>query len=165
MSWSKNDEWSLFDEIKGIEIDWKAFSFLTNRTGMDLYILDADDNPRRCTDLREWNSWMGDNPNRRIVAQRQLKTADITVSTVFLDIDHNFMNRSRTGPILFETMIFGGRHDGETWRCSTIDRAREYHAAALDMVLGTPEEPKQPKCPEPEDEEDPLLASIRKANK
>lgn len=52
----------------------------------------------------------------------------ISVSTVFLVIDHNY---SRKGaPILFETMVFGGRYDGLQFRYSTIEEAEAGHKVA-----------------------------------
>ena len=48
------------------------------------------------------------------------------VSTVFLDLDHNFMFEDPR-PVLFETMIFDGEYSGEMWRYCTWDEAKEGH--------------------------------------
>ena len=58
---------------------------------------------------------------------------DVSVSTVFLGIDHEFFNGP---PLLFETMVFGGEHDGEQWRCSTWDQALEMHDLAVEYITG-----------------------------
>ena len=55
----------------------------------------------------------------------------VTVSTVFLQIDHSFLNE---GPVLFETMIFGGEWDEYQERYQTYDEAVEGHKRACDMV-------------------------------
>jgi len=60
---------------------------------------------------------------------------DCWVSTVFLrGIDHSFFGG---GPLLFETMVFGGEHDGDQWRYSTWAQAAEGHRHAVDLVMGT----------------------------
>lgn len=51
------------------------------------------------------------------------------VSTVFLGLDHSFGIGGP--PILFETMIFGGPHDGYQERCSTWDEAEAQHLEAV----------------------------------
>lgn len=63
---------------------------------------------------------------------RLSKFGNTLVSTVFLGLDHNF---EKTGePILFETMIFGGKHDQYQTRCSTWDEAVIQHEEACKLV-------------------------------
>jgi len=69
------------------------------------YIL-VGQTPVQCDDLMEWASSMGGD-GRRVALTR---VGPITVSTVFLGLDHNF-HRSFSGnwsepPILFETMAY-----------------------------------------------------------
>jgi hypothetical protein len=66
----------------------------------------------------------------RRVALTQLPGA--SVSTVFLEIDHNFSPEGP--PILFETMVFGGPLDGEQERYVTWDEAVEGHKAMVKRV-------------------------------
>lgn len=47
-----------------------------------------------------------------------------TVSTVWLWLDHGFRKGK---PLIFETMIFGGDRDGETYRYSNLEEARKWH--------------------------------------
>jgi hypothetical protein len=55
------------------------------------------------------------------VVKRTNVTKDITISTVFLGIDHNF---SQEGPpVVFETMVFGGEQDELCERYSTWKEA------------------------------------------
>lgn len=49
------------------------------------------------------------------------------VSTVFLQLDHNWWDSSDARPVLFETMIFGGPHHQDMWRYHTWNEAKEGH--------------------------------------
>ena len=53
---------------------------------------------------------------------------------MFLRLNHNFLREGP--PILFETMIFGGRHDEFLNRCATWDEAEAeaMHAEAVQLV-------------------------------
>lgn len=56
---------------------------------------------------------------------------DADVSTVFLGLDHQFDDGP---PLLFETMIFGGKHDDYCERYATIEEARDGHRVACAVV-------------------------------
>ena len=58
----------------------------------------------------------------------------IDVSTVFLGIDHSFMEGGP--PLLFETMIFGGERDGEQMRYATKSEAIAGHNQAVSEAIG-----------------------------
>jgi hypothetical protein len=58
---------------------------------------------------------------------------DVRVSTVFTGLDSNW---GLGPPLLFETMIFGGEHDGDQWRCSTWEEAEKQHAKACRRTFG-----------------------------
>jgi hypothetical protein len=90
------------------------------------YIL-KDKVPIPIEDIREWARQFDD--DQRLVQRDEY--GDITVSTVFLGIDHSF---GEGRPLLFETMIFGGEHDGYQTRCSTWDEAVEQHKIACVIV-------------------------------
>ena len=57
---------------------------------------------------------------------------DVSVSTVFLYMDHSFTGGT---PLLFETMIFGGLHDGHQERYTNWECAERGHEEACKMVL------------------------------
>jgi hypothetical protein len=57
---------------------------------------------------------------------------DVEVSTVFLPINHNFFGEGP--PTLFETMVFGGEHNGYQDRCATWEQAETMHQRTVDMV-------------------------------
>jgi len=60
------------------------------------------------------------------------EVGDVVVSTVFLVIDHNHFGGG--GPILFETMVFGGSLDQEMKRYRTWDEAAAGHEEMVALV-------------------------------
>ena len=82
----------------------------------------------RCDDLLAWGAWL-ENAVRHVADDT---IGDVRISTVFLGLDHNW--NPGGPPLLFETMIFGGDHDGDCERCSTWEQAEEQHRKAVDLV-------------------------------
>lgn len=70
--------------------------------------------------------WMEHSGEQRKVAATRIKGA--FVSTVFLGLDHRW---GEGPPILFETLVFGGKLEGEMNRYTTWDEAERGHQ---DMV-------------------------------
>lgn len=71
----------------------------------------------------------------RIVAQNDVDGAHL--STVFLCLDHNYCTgkgRSR-GPVLYESMWFGGPNDGDQRRYCTREEALAGHQEMLNEVI------------------------------
>lgn len=99
---------------------------------MDKYILNGKV-PVPCSDVMEWGRCF-ENQDSRKVAQTTL--GDVMVSTVFLGIDHSF---GCGPPILFETMVFGGKLDQEQDRCSTWEQAEAMHKAMCERVRANEE--------------------------
>lgn len=93
----------------------------------DLYILDGH-TPVPVTDVAVWGKFCEDRSKRRVA---RTEIGDVTVSTVFLGINHNFVEGE---PILFETMVFGGEHDEYQERCCTWDEAVAMHTRVVTMV-------------------------------
>ena len=56
----------------------------------------------------------------------------VEVSTVWLGLNHAFMPGGP--PLIFETLIFGGRHDGELQRYSTESEALAGHLHAINEL-------------------------------
>lgn len=75
-------------------------------------------------DIMEWGEWF--NTAERHVGDTLVRVPfkKVRVSTVFLALDHRFDEGT---PILFETMIFGGRHDQYCERYATWEEAEEGH--------------------------------------
>lgn len=59
---------------------------------------------------------------------------EVFVSTVFLGIDHNHSGKGP--PVLFETMVFGGKQDGLCHRYCTWDEAEVGHHEVVDRITG-----------------------------
>jgi len=57
----------------------------------------------------------------------------VMVSTVFLGLDHSFGPREST-PVLFETMIFGGKYNEKMWRSTSVEESLGHHAEALSLL-------------------------------
>jgi hypothetical protein len=53
------------------------------------------------------------------------------ISTVWLGLDHSF---GGPVPLIFETMVFGGPHDGFCERYATEEQARAGHRRALAAI-------------------------------
>ena len=85
--------------------------------------------PIPCDDLMEWARWF-ETTNRQI-KRDVFANGEITISTVFLGMVHGF---GEGPPILFETMIFGGKYDDYQTRCSTWDEAEKMHQDAIDLI-------------------------------
>jgi hypothetical protein len=87
--------------------------------------------PRAVSDFADWALWF-EMANRR-VAFTQARY--VSVSTVFLGTDQALSPDDP--PLLFETKVFGGTHDGEVKRYSTWDEAERGHRALVTRVEAT----------------------------
>ena len=98
----------------------------------DKYVLDEQGEAVPCNDLMEWARWFENAEGRRVANDH---VGDVRVSTVFLGLDHSF---GGAVPILWETMIFGGEHDGYQERYSSRRDAVAGHARALALIATPP---------------------------
>ncbi len=90
------------------------------------YILDGK-MPKAVKDIEEWGIWYG--KAERHVAKTNI-SKEVSISTVFLGLDHSYNSKI---PILFETMIFGGKHDGYQERYTTWEQAEKGHERAVNL--------------------------------
>ncbi len=97
---------------------------------MNLYILDRNSNPIECEDIIVWSKWR----EKADVHISLNIIGDVKISTVFLGINHRFFGDGP--PILYETMIFGGAHDGYQERYTTREEALIGHEEAIKLVKG-----------------------------
>ena len=80
-------------------------------------------------DIIKWGKWF-ETANRRVRHDTANVTLNgdnvgiISISTVFLGIDNGL---GRGQPLLFETMVFGGKLNQEMDRCSTWEEAEKMH--------------------------------------
>lgn len=93
-----------------------------------MYILDKSKTPIPIEDAIKWGRWF--NSNNQQVANTKID--DIQISTIFLGLDHGDLSQQ---PILFETMIFGGKHDGYQTRCCTYAEALAEHCGTTLKVI------------------------------
>lgn len=96
---------------------------------LEKYILNGR-TPERCDDIEKFAMWY--EKANRIVAKDVVGGGDVLVSTVFLGFDHQWDDGEP--PLLFETMIFGGKHNETLERCSTWDQAVAGHASLLALA-------------------------------
>jgi hypothetical protein len=97
---------------------------------LGLYILNTRGTPVRENNLVRWAKWFDCSENR--VLKFDAPQRGVRVSTVFLGINHNGSMRGR--PLLWETMIFGGKHDGYCKRYASRADALAGHAIAVEMA-------------------------------
>jgi len=93
----------------------------------------------------EWAKWF-EKTDRHAGLDR---IGDSKISTVFLGIDHNFFKEGP--PILWETMVFGGKLNGEQDRCSgNKEQAEAMHQKMVHKVfaLMDQERPPEPEMPD-----------------
>lgn len=92
---------------------------------MDKYILKGREAVP--ASLQEWAQWYETAREDRRVARTELADG-VIVSTVFLGLNHAWDDGP---PLLFETLVFNGPHDGDMERCSTWEQAEAQHAAMV----------------------------------
>ena len=95
----------------------------------NMYVLDENNNPVPAEDSIAFKARR--NNSNRIIGRTNI--GDVLISTVFLTIDHNFSGIG--DPILFETMIFGGKNYGYQERYSTYKEAIAGHEKAVRAII------------------------------
>jgi hypothetical protein len=95
----------------------------------DHYILDADGNPRLEPDMEAWVAWM--QLDERPLAETQV-SPEVCVRTRFMGTDQR---RTEVGaPLLWTTMIVGGKHNDFQERYASRDEALEGHKRAVALA-------------------------------
>jgi hypothetical protein len=101
-------------------------------TGLTYYILDKDKNVIPTHDLLKWSQFF-ESKDRFLF---HTKIEEVEVSTVFIGLDHRFGFKEEGDlPVVFETMIFGGEHDGYTDRYCTYEEAKTGHHRIATVIL------------------------------
>jgi len=100
---------------------------------MELYIW-KDGKAVPVKDVLEWARAYEN--RERTVASTRLDSGSI--STVFLGMNHRYDYDAevRKPPILWETMVFGGEHDQDTWRYDSFEAAKAGHEKAVRIAKG-----------------------------
>lgn len=94
-----------------------------------LYVLDEQGNPMGEDNIDVWSSWFINADGTVAIDE----VSGVLISTMFLGVDHSSGNGK---PLLFETMIFGGVHDGYMDRYTMRDEALIGHVRAVKLVTG-----------------------------
>lgn len=96
-----------------------------------LWIL-RDREPVPMDDVHEWAAWFDKRENCRVACDviSLAEHDDMLVSTVFLGIAQSPDRQ----PLLFESRVFGGPLDTETWRYRTLDDAEAGHLKLMERV-------------------------------
>lgn len=95
---------------------------------MNLFILE-NGKPVLAISTEAWGRWFEVFSNR--VVQQTKVGPDVTVSTVFLGIDHGVGSGKC---LLFETLVLGGHRDGEQLRYETLGEAKRGHFDIVDQL-------------------------------
>lgn len=96
----------------------------------DTYILAEDGKTPVRVAVVEWSKWLEGSRGKRTV--KFTEKDGVRVSTVFLGLDHSFCGGP---PLLFETLVFEGPHDGDMERYVTWDEAIKGHEAMVKRVF------------------------------
>lgn len=96
---------------------------------LGLYVLDSDRNPIPCEDVLLWGRFFTAIDNRRVAFDEI--APGVTISTVFLGIDHSF---SADRPVLFETMWFTDYGDSGQQRYETWAEAESGHREVVSVL-------------------------------
>lgn len=98
----------------------------------DLYILDENGSPIKAESYQEWGRFFEDRDKRRVALDVfEQDGQEITVSTVFLGMDHGWDKSPNHKPVLWETMIFGGPRSEWMDRYTSKGAALEGHQRAV----------------------------------
>jgi hypothetical protein len=81
------------------------------------------------------------NDPSRIIEKTEI--GNVSISTVFLCLDHSFIGSTKGKPLVFETMVFGGKYNDEQIRYSTLDKAEAGHKEMIDKVKDSIEGEKE----------------------
>lgn len=82
-------------------------------------------------DTVKWAQWFEASREARVVAKTVIGA--VTVSTVFLGLDHGYGNGP---PVLWESMVFGGPRDGDERRYTSRAHAEAGHAEMVRIEEG-----------------------------
>ncbi len=79
-------------------------------------------------DTTTWAKWFESNVENRII--KRTEVGESAVSTVFLGLNHGFHGKD----LWFETLVFGGKLDGEMNRYETYEEAEAGHEVMVERV-------------------------------
>jgi hypothetical protein len=93
------------------------------------YILGEDGESIPCPDFMAWAMWIENNRDAILLARDH--AFGLTISTVFLGLDHSFAAGESARPLLWETGVFRKSDMVDCQRCSTRAEALLQHKLAV----------------------------------
>lgn len=99
--------------------------------GTSHFILNDQGEPVPEHNVLAWARWFSTDPKRHVSFH---DLGRVQISTVFMGLNHGWLQNSRI-PVLWETMIFGGKFDQYQTRYTSKTWAEQGHKKALEMVL------------------------------
>lgn len=106
-----------------------TFKQIMKRFNPTLYKLDGK-KVVQCKNFADWCHWWILAREKGLRKVGWDKIGPVTISTVFLGIDHGWGRK----PVLFETMVFGGKLDQKQWRYFTWEEAEHGHRETVRLV-------------------------------
>lgn len=100
---------------------------------MNTYILDKDNNVVYEPDKSKWAKWFNE-ADRTVDYTCVSVNPDVNVSTVFTGMDYDFVMGKNDNPLVFETMVFGGKFDRKLVRTRSHSEAVKAHKAMCDIL-------------------------------
>lgn len=95
----------------------------------------------RLVSMMEWFNWFANIKNRRIdytdISNCKNYPNGEFVSTIFLGCDFKFKDADEfieNKPMLFETMVFGGKYNQRGWQYSTFGEAKRGHYTIVKCI-------------------------------
>lgn len=115
-----------------------------------LYVLDeSGESPVRCDNVGQWAQWY-QTFSRRRVDRTFLGNGKVYVSTIFLGIDHGFGVDTDRRPVLWETMVFVVKKNGEIGEALECERCNGNREQALALHAEICERVEAMLCLEPD---------------
>jgi hypothetical protein len=102
---------------------------MSDQIGTGIFYVLEGHTPVSQPDRLAWAKWM-ETADRQVA--KTLLPGEVEVSTVFLGVNHRSIDPG--APMLFETMIFGGKHDRYMTRCTTWEQAEKMHEKAVELA-------------------------------
>lgn len=114
---------------KNVAINTSIITTFAKRCNMQHYVLDEQDKPIPINDLFKWATFMQISVKP---INHTMVDNNIIIITHFIGVDFDFKKKGK--PILWQTMIFDGKHDQYQERYTSKEDALEGHKRAVKMV-------------------------------
>jgi hypothetical protein len=104
--------------------------WMSRLQGVGFYVLNEDGSPVPEPDVVQWSEWH----TTHVTTLAWDEIGDALVSTIFLGIDMRPRFTSDGAPVLWESVIIGGKHEGTMQRYTSRDAALHGHQLMIARV-------------------------------